>query len=134
MLSSADHYKFFAPVRKALRKGASTDQEVAIIQRLPGLCNLCGAKVLPVNRISANAFSRDRLRKCIEHRIPVEKGGASETSNYQVLCFYCNKNKWQICNICPLPDCSIDCVLSFPERSTVIVPTGENIEDRIKMP
>jgi len=134
ILSPDDHDKFFSVVaKKAFRKALPISQLENIQQRLPGLCNLCGSKVVNLAQMPQNAFSRDRLRRCFDHRVPIEKGGNSDITNFQLLCFYCNKSKWQICQLCPLPDCSPNCVLAFPERSNMIVPTGEDISDRIKL-
>lgn len=131
VLKPEDHPKFFTTVAKALRKGPSPVQIEDIVQRLPGLCNLCGAGVVPSSEVPRHAFSRDRLRGVWDHRRPVEKGGASAVTNFQLLCFYCNKSKWQICNICDNPQCEL-CVLAFPESNTTVFPTGEDISDRIK--
>ncbi len=134
VLLREDHEKLFAKVTKAHRKGLSTIEIVNLIQRLPGSCNLCGSRVVVDPQLPPHPFSRDRLKRRIDHRIPVEKGGSSDdTANFQVLCFYCNKSKWQVCNICPLPNCSQTCVLAFPERSHIVAPTGEDISDRIKI-
>lgn len=131
ILLTEDHEKLFTKVKKAFRKTLTDSQVEGITQRLPNRCNLCGAKVLVKARLLANLFSRDRLRRCLDHRIPIEKGGSSSPDNFQILCFYCNKSKWQICDICPLPDCSPICALSFPERSSIVAPTNEDISDRL---
>ena len=133
VLKVEDHERFFTKVNKAFRKVLSTTELANLAQRFPGRCNLCGSRVVSDSELPSNPFSRDRLKKRLDHRIPVEKQGTSIPANFQLLCFYCNKSKWQICNICPLPNCSQDCVLAFPERSTVITPTGEDISDRIKL-
>ncbi|RRR77128.1 MAG: HNH endonuclease [Candidatus Viridilinea halotolerans] len=131
VLAQEDHDKLFLPVRKALRRSLLKDH-LDIIQRLPNRCNLCGAKITRDCDIKTNSFSRDRLRRRIDHRIPVEKGGDSESEeNFQLLCFYCNKSKWQICNICDQPHCE-QCVLAFSERTTEVFPTGEDITDRMQ--
>lgn len=131
-LSTEDHERFFGEVRKAHRRAPSVGEIAKLNQRHPGLCNLCGSMVLPDSLIKSNSYSRDRLRRRIDHRRPVEKGGSSEdTLNFQLLCFYCNKSKWQICNICDNPQCE-RCVLAFPETNSTIFPTGEDISDRIK--
>ena len=131
VLLPEDHEKLFLAVRKALRQAPSVKTLPDIKQRLPGRCNICGASIVADREIKANAFSKDRLRRRIDHRTPVEKGGSSEDlSNFQLLCFYCNKSKWQICNICDNPQCD-QCVLAFSEKGTQVFPTGEDIEDRI---
>jgi 5-methylcytosine-specific restriction endonuclease McrA len=131
VLLPEDHEKFFLSVRKAFRQAPSVKTLPSVKQRLPGRCNICGAKVMSDKEIVTNAFSRDRLRRRIDHRIPVEKGGSSEDpGNFQLLCFYCNKSKWQICNICSDPKCE-ECALAFPEGSTRVFPTGEDIKDRM---
>lgn len=131
VLLPEDHEKLFLPIRKAFRQALSIKTLPSIKQRLPGRCNICGANVVADREINTSAFSRDRLRRRIDHRIPVEKGGNSEDpSNFQILCFYCNKSKWQICNVCEEPQCNL-CALAFPERTTKVYPTGENIRDRM---
>jgi 5-methylcytosine-specific restriction endonuclease McrA len=131
VLSPDDHEKFFLPVKKAFRQAPSLKNLPNVKQKLPGRCNICGAKVVADKDIRPNAFSRDRLRRRVDHRIPVEKGGNSEEpGNFQILCFYCNKSKWQICNICDNPNC-MECVLAFPEHNSKVFPTGEDISDRL---
>ena len=132
VLNLEDHDKFFGPVKKAHRKAPSHADLSKLTQRLQDLCNLCGSRIVADRNIPQHAFSRDRLRQRIDHRRPVEKGGASDDpTNFQLLCFYCNKSKWQICNICPDPQCD-KCVLAFPENNTTVFPTQENIGDRIR--
>jgi HNH endonuclease len=132
VLLPEDHEKLFLPVRKAFRTSPSANNLINIKQRLPVTqCNLCGSHVFAESEISAVAFAKDRLRRRLDHRVPVEKGGNSEIDNFQVLCFYCNKSKWQVCNVCTLNDCT-GCVLAFPENSNIVAPTQEDISDRIK--
>lgn len=131
VLLQEDHEKLFLPVRKAFRQSLPIKTLPNIEQRLPGRCNICGSKVTADKDILSNVFSRDRLRRRIDHRIPVEKGGSSDDpKNFQILCFYCNKSKWQICNICSNPHCH-QCALAFPEGNVRVFPTGENIDDRM---
>jgi len=131
-LSPADHDKLFLPAAKAHREAPTAKQAGEIQQRLPGRCNLCGAKVIDDKTIPKTSFSRDRLKRRYDHRMPIqhhpEKG--SDPANFQILCFYCNKSKWQICHLCNDPVCE-KCVLAFPESNTVVYPTKEDISDRI---
>lgn len=132
VLLESDHEKLFTAFKKAERKLPSKANQAHIIEAQQGLCNICGSKVLPLHAISAFAFSKDRVKMRWDHRILVEKGGDSEDENYQLLCFYCNKCKWQICNICSDgPEGCKKCSLSFPEVTEIIYPTGENISDRL---
>lgn len=131
VLLPEDHEKLFLPVRKAFRQALALKHLPTITQRLPGRCNICGARVVVDREITPHSFSRDRLRRRIDHRRPVEKGGNSEDiDNFQFLCFYCNKSKWQVCNVCEHPECD-QCALAYPEHHTHVFPTGENIQDRM---
>lgn len=131
VLRPEDHDRLFEPVMKAFRRSLNRSQKNDILGRQEGYCNLCGSRLMPKSRILKTTFAKDRVRVVYDHRIPVEKGGSSDIGNYQALCFYCNKCKWQICNICNLAECPSDCVLAYPERNTVIAPTGEDIRDRL---
>lgn len=131
VLHEKDHCKLFQPVKKAYRCSLSADNISEVIIKQHGRCNFCGSLIVTKDKIVKTTFAKDRVRAVCDHRMPVEKGGLSNNDNYQALCFYCNKSKWQICNICELPECSKDCVLSFPEKTSIILPTGENISDRL---
>lgn len=132
VLREDDHEKLFGNIRKAFRKTPSPPQQAEIIKSQDGLCNFCGAVLRPRSKITKTTFAKDRVRVVIDHRVPVEKGGNSTLANYQAICFYCNKCKWQICNICPIADCSSNCALANPEKSNIIAPTKEDISDRLK--
>lgn len=130
-LEPEDHGNFFqAVIKKAHRQSPKVEDKESIRKRQGYLCNICHSRIFPGSKIRENAFSKDRVREVFDHRVPVEKGGASGTDNFQALCFYCNKSKWQICTICKESTCDA-CALAFPERGTVIAPTGENIADRM---
>lgn len=128
-LKKEDHPKLFLISKKAFRKAPNTIQKSQIRKTQKNKCNLCGSNIFPKEKLLETTFAKDRRREVFDHRIPIEKGGNSEFENYQGLCFYCNKSKWQICNICTLADCDINCALCFPENSKTISPTRENIED-----
>lgn len=131
VLKVEDHDKLFSTLRKALRRAPTKAEAEQLAKAQDFECNFCGSLLVGRERLVATTFCKDRKRGVWDHRIPVEKGGDSETTNYQGLCFFCNKSKWQICNICPLPNCSRDCALAFPEDSKVVAPTEENITDRL---
>lgn len=129
ILREADHTKLFDVVKKAYRKAPSTQEKVALRQAQSGKCNFCGSKLHTTSQLKTSTYAKDRRREVFDHRRPVERGGDSTLSNYQALCFYCNKCKWQICNICPIETCDTTCALHNPEISKVITPTGEDISD-----
>ncbi|MDO8335163.1 MAG: HNH endonuclease [Candidatus Saccharibacteria bacterium] len=131
VLDPNDHEKLFLAGKKAERKPPTATHQEVLMQRQDSCCNLCNSKLRVGAGISPNSFSRDRIRLVWDHRIPVEKGGDSLAGNYQALCFYCNKCKWQVCNFCTLPaDSCFNCALAFPEETSIIAPTQENIGDR----
>jgi hypothetical protein len=131
VLDPSDHEKLFEVVKKAERKPPSNENKTKILLVQNGKCNFCGTKLKEGRSLSTNTFARDRVRLVWDHRHPVEKSGTSEESNYQALCFMCNKHKWQICQLCPLsPDCS-SCALAFPEKNKIVIPTNEDISDRL---
>ena len=128
-LKLEDHIKLFSISKKAFRKAPSTQEKNKIRQNQKNKCNFCGSNIVTKDKLHETTYAKDRRREVFDHRIPVEKGGSSLLENYQGLCFYCNKSKWQICNICTLPNCDINCALCFPEKSSIISPTNENIEN-----
>lgn len=131
VLNSEAHEKFFtSAIQKANRRSLTPKEKERIREKQDFCCNICKSRIYPRSKIKKHAFSRDRIREVFDHRIPVEKGGSSELENFQALCFYCNKSKWQICTICTSETCE-QCVLAYPERNTLITPTQEDISDRM---
>lgn len=131
VLKPEDHERLFSQVKKAFRTAIDKNEALQILKNQNNRCNFCGSNLLSKGLIQKTTYAKDRVRLVFDHRIPVEKGGESSPDNYQALCFYCNKCKWQICNICHLPDCNINCALVTPEKNTVISPTQEDISDRL---
>lgn len=131
VLNTEDHEKFFTvAIQKANRRSLTSKEKDKIREKQSFCCNICKSRVYPRSKVKKHAFSKDRIREVFDHRIPVEKGGSSELENFQALCFYCNKSKWQICTICSSETCE-QCVLAYPEQNTVITPTQEDISDRM---
>jgi len=130
VLNPADHEKLFGKIRKAYRKAPAASVVAEMSVKYGRTCNLCGSTLVDRKGLKKADFSKDRRREVFDHRVPVEKGGDSGESNYQALCFYCNKSKWQVCNICEEEQCD-GCALAYPETSKVVKPTGEDIEDRM---
>lgn len=131
VLKPEDHEKFFtASIQKANRRSLTPKEKEAIREKQRSRCNICKSQIYPRSKIKRHTFSKDRVRQVFDHRIPVEKGGSSDLENFQALCFYCNKSKWQICTICTAESCA-QCALAYPERNKRITPTQEDISDRM---
>jgi hypothetical protein len=131
VLKASDHHRLFTVTKKAERKPPSKLEQAALLKSQNGKCNFCSSIIKSGTLLNNTTFARDRSRLVWDHRAPVEKGGNSDKGNYQALCFYCNKCKWQICNLCTLAisACS-KCALANPEKSKIIAPTKEDISDR----
>ncbi|QWE28095.1 HNH endonuclease [Polynucleobacter sp. AM-7D1] len=131
VLKTSDHHKLFSVVKKAERKPPNKIEQAELLKLQKGRCNFCDSIIKSAGELKQTTYAKDRSRLVWDHRAPVEKGGDSDKGNYQALCFYCNKCKWQICNICDLDKKScLKCALAFPEKSKTISPTGEDISDR----
>jgi hypothetical protein len=128
-LKEEHHEKLFSITKKAFRKAPTAEQKSKIRESQNCKCNFCGANIVTKDKLLETTYAKDRKREVFDHRIPVERGGESSLENFQGLCFYCNKSKWQICNICDIQNCDVNCALCFPEKSQVISPTKENISD-----
>lgn len=131
-LKVEDHEKLFLVSKKAYRQAPTSAEKNTIRAAQDNSCNLCGAKIFRKELIANTTYAKDRRREVFDHRHPVEKGGNSTLQNFQALCFYCNKSKWQICNICDIPTCDPTCALRNPETSSVIAPTQESISDLLR--
>lgn len=128
-LKIEDHDKLFIVSKKAYRQAPTNIEKNALRAKQNGRCNLCGSFIYEKEKLSGSTYAKDRRREVFDHRHPVEKGGDSTLPNFQALCFYCNKSKWQICNICDITNCDYNCALRNPEISVTISPTKELIPD-----
>jgi len=131
VLKKENHAQLFKANAKATRVQFSKAQKQEILARQNGKCNICGSTLKENTEIIAHTFAKDRVRLEIDHRIPVDRGGANTTSNSQALCHYCNKCKRQMCFVCSLSKCSSECALVHPENKSIVLATGEDITDRI---
>ena len=128
-LKTGDHNKLFGVLKKAYRKAPTAKEQDEIRKKQKGKCNFCGSNIFKKSQLKKDSFAKDRRKEAFDHRHPVERGGDSGIDNFQNLCFYCNKCKWQICNICTIKNCDTTCALRNPETSNIIAPTKEDISD-----
>jgi hypothetical protein len=91
-------------------------------------CNILGNKLY---ENSKGKFSSNFRKIAIDHRVPQLKGGEDKIENLQLLSYYINERKNQICAKCTLKSCN-ECVLAYPEQSSIIAPTNEDISDITK--
>ena len=130
VLYKKDHYLLFNDNAKSERSQISEEDKNFIREKQNGRCNFCDAILKSSNQIVPHTFAKDRVTEEFDHRIPIDRGGISEKSNYQALCHYCNKCKRQMCFVCK-QTCSNKCALVSPETSNIVLATGENISDRL---
>jgi hypothetical protein len=132
VLKSIDHELLFKNQKKAGRKLPSKMAMLEILKKQDNKCNLCGSFLKSQKNIEPTVYAKDRVRLVWDHRTPVEKNGDSQQENFQALCFYCNKCKWQICSPCnDAPENCPKCALAKPEATNIIYPTKEDISDRL---
>jgi hypothetical protein len=58
--------------------------------------------------------------------VPQLKKGSDDIDNLQILSYYVNERKNQICAKCVNAQCS-QCALAFPEKTSIIYPSKEDI-------
>jgi hypothetical protein len=132
VLDTADHPKLFTAAKAPARRPPTRTQQEQLLLKQDNRCNFCNSTVKSRNTIPHDTYAKDKVRLVWDHRRPVEKMGDSCETNYQGLCFSCNKNKWMICNICSDSGESCQsCALAFPEATSVVFPTKEDVRDRL---
>ena len=133
VLNVEDHETLFNDSSKSIREQLSSENKKIVLQRQNGRCNICGSILKESGEIHPHTFAKDRVTLEFDHRIPIDHGGESTIDNYQALCHYCNKCKRQMCFVCN-KECSSKCALVAPEKSSIVLATGENISDRKNQP
>lgn len=112
------------PIWFGIHEQTDLRQFLPELERRQGLrCNILGVHLL---REPHGEFLSNFRKIAIDHRIPKARGGLDELNNMQILSYYVNERKNQICARCPNPDCN-NCVLAFPETASIVIPTGEDI-------
>lgn len=89
------------------------------------ICNILG---IPLYNLKKRKFLENFRKVAIDHRRPLKNGGQDDIANLQLLSYYVNERKNQICAICDNTKCE-ECALAYPEKYNVIFPTKENISE-----
>lgn len=131
VLDPEDHELLFQKSAKSERRQLNNNEKELVLKLQKGRCNICGSFLKEGTKVKNGTFAKDRVRIEYDHRIPIEKGGSNDIGNFQALCHYCNKCKRQICFMCKLDICNPTCALVEPEKFDVVIPTSEDISDRI---
>ncbi len=100
----------------------------ALIKKQGLKCNILKIDLL---KNSKGAFLGNFRKIAIDHRVPQLKRGSDEIDNLQILSYYVNERKNQICAKCNELNCD-NCALAYPEKSTIVKPTKEEIGNIMK--
>lgn len=100
-----------------------------LIIRQKGL--YCNILKIPLEIETKSKFLSNYRKIAIDHRRPQSKKGTDNIENLQILSYYVNERKNQVCAKCNEPNCEI-CALAFPEKSKIIYPTQEDISKLMK--
>jgi len=96
-----------------------------LITRQGLICNILG---IPIYTKKSKKFLDNFRKVAIDHRRPSFKKGKNDIENLQLLSYYVNERKNQICAKCDFPMCE-QCALAFPEKYKIIHPTKEDISE-----
>ena len=107
------------------RVSLSEQDKNMLFTKFGGRCNITGVDLVP-SRLASPSFMSRWQQPVYDHRRPLEKSGTNDIANIQLLSEAANQEKKKICNVCVEPNCN-SCALAYPERMTVIYPTGQNI-------
>ncbi len=88
-------------------------------------CNMLGINLY---ESSSKKFMSNLRKIAIDHRRPMKYSGKNELDNLQLLSYYANERKNQICVKCKSNECEI-CALAYPEQHSIVMATNEDISD-----
>ncbi len=87
-------------------------------------CNISG---IPLLDESKGKFVSNARKPAIDHRRPQNKKGEDNIENLQFLSEYINLMKMKQCTSCCMDAKCEECALAFPEKTSIIYPTKEDI-------
>ena len=96
-----------------------------LIKRDTLRCNILG---IPLYVEKERKFLENFRKVAIDHRRPLKNGGVDILENLQLLSYYVNERKNQICAICSDTKCE-QCSLAYPEKFHIVYPTNEDMSE-----
>ncbi|HEV2913188.1 MAG TPA: HNH endonuclease signature motif containing protein [Pyrinomonadaceae bacterium] len=93
-------------------------QKREVFERDKGICQICGLADATIQ---------------YDHKIPLERFGATVVENLQLLCRACNVEKRGACRRCTLPSCD-SCPYAYPELfvARLIIPLDREIAKQLQ--
>ena len=88
-------------------------------------CNILG---IPLYIDKQQKFLENFRKVAIDHRRPLKNGGVDVLENLQLLSYYVNERKNQICAICSDTKCE-QCSLAYPEKFHIVYHTNEDMSE-----
>ena len=118
--------------KRQKRRQPNSNIRSEILNKTNSCCAITGYKLYSKKqlKIDNNNFLSKMLELVFDHRVPLFKGGSDsvdEINNWQILSTYVNEEKNKICKNCYEDSCE-NCSLAFPEKSSIIKPTNQNIK------
>jgi len=118
-----------SPIWFGMHSQYSLQNQFSALENKYGLrCNILGVKLIKEEK---GRFLSNFRKIAIDHRIPQLKKGKDEFENLQLLSYYVNERKNQVCAKCSYFGC-LECALAFPEKTSIIYPTKEDISELTK--
>jgi len=109
------------------RANISEAEKKKIFKLFGGTCNITGVKLHYKDDFKyRDVFMKKLQIAAFDHRKPIVKSGNNDEHNWQLVSSHVNQEKNKICNACINSKCDT-CALAYPEKVSVIYPTGQDI-------
>ena len=120
-------------IHEIFRRQPSKKVKDILSKETGNICQITGFKLLAKTRLKES--SSDFLIKLTsinyDHKVPLFKGGddsPDSPKNWMTISEYANREKNKICKTCDYANCN-ECALAFPENTSTIKPSGQNLKD-----